>query len=169
VELDPLTGATGVGTRAAFRDVVQRLDHPFALLLVDIDDMKTFCDEQGLSVGDQLLIDVARALRSFVPGVFRVGGDEFVAVITGTADDGIATGEAMRCAVRSLDYRSSRGPLSVKVGVAASELEMSSETVLIRADIAMQAGQGVGDCVTLYDVDVHRPFPQEPRAPRPPP
>ena len=86
-----------------------------------------------------------------------------------TGATGVGTRAAFRGAVRALDYRSSRGPLSVKVGVAASELEMSSATVLIRADIAMQAGRGVGDCVTLYDLDVHLPFPQESRAPRPPP
>lgn len=73
-----------------------------ALFVIDIDDFKTVNDTAGHLVGDNLLVDVARAIRNtFVPldGLAaRVGGDEFVAFAP-SADRTVASfsAEALAC------------------------------------------------------------------------
>jgi diguanylate cyclase (GGDEF)-like protein len=83
--LDPLTGAfRREAGRLALRNEIDRArrgDLRFVLAFVDVDDLKTFNDEQGHAAGDHLLrtlVAVLRAnLRSYDP-IVRMGGDEFV-------------------------------------------------------------------------------------------
>lgn len=55
----------------------------WALLLIDLDNLKMINDTFGHAVGDKLLQEVAIRLARFaIPdGAFRIGGDEFVIVI----------------------------------------------------------------------------------------
>lgn len=56
-----------------------------AVMALDLDNFKPLNDEQGHQVGDLLLIEVARRLSACVrqiDTVARVGGDEFVVVLT---------------------------------------------------------------------------------------
>ena len=54
--------------------------HPLALVLLDVDDLKTVNDEQGHQAGDerlQALADAIRATQRAGDCAYRVGGDEF--------------------------------------------------------------------------------------------
>ncbi len=54
------------------------------VLLIDLDNFKALNDSRGHSVGDSLLVDVARILQAIVSQadtVARLGGDEFVIVL----------------------------------------------------------------------------------------
>lgn len=57
---------------------------PFALILVDLDGLKTINDELGHDIGDEVLVAVADRLRQLADGdhrVARLGGDEFALLL----------------------------------------------------------------------------------------
>gem|GEM_PF-4901749 len=88
---DPLTGA---GNRRALDDAWQaaviqggRLGQPVCLVAIDLDGLKRVNDFQGHAAGDDAIVRLCAALRAALretDDVFRIGGDEFVALLPGT-------------------------------------------------------------------------------------
>jgi diguanylate cyclase (GGDEF)-like protein len=85
---DPLTD---VFNRRYYNESIIQYDSienfPLCLMLADIDSLKTVNDAFGHHAGDQMLIEVADALKSVVDHkgfVARIGGDEFVVLIKNT-------------------------------------------------------------------------------------
>ena len=76
---DELTGLPG---RRALTQALQSLRAPYAVAIVDIDHFKSFNDEHGHDVGDQVLRMVAGRLRMVGGGgsAYRSGGEEFTLV-----------------------------------------------------------------------------------------
>lgn len=71
----------------------------FALLFLDMDDFKKVNDTLGHSVGDDLLKQVANRLTDLLRGedtVARIGGDEFVVLLSGLKDSSYSTTLAER-------------------------------------------------------------------------
>ena len=61
-----------------------RSGQPFALLLLDLDDFKAVNDGYGHAAGDQVLLEVARRLKSVLragDALARLGGDEFTVLL----------------------------------------------------------------------------------------
>lgn len=87
---DPLTG---IPNRMLLADRLrqelaqaQRTHTDLAVCYLDLDGFKPVNDALGHPAGDQLLIEIARRLRSAIRGgdtVARIGGDEFVLLLTG--------------------------------------------------------------------------------------
>lgn len=88
VNHDPLTG---LPNRRLFWDRLesavrrsQRTDRAFGLLFIDLDNFKQVNDHNGHRVGDDVLVRIARALKSCLresDTIARVGGDEFAIVL----------------------------------------------------------------------------------------
>ncbi len=88
-EYDPLTK---LPNRTLLRDrlthaigLAARKGGKIAVLFLDLDRFKNINDSLGHAIGDQMLIEAARRLRSAVRGsdtVSRLGGDEFVVLLT---------------------------------------------------------------------------------------
>ncbi len=82
---------TGLANRLLFQDRLkkavmrgQRQGVSLSIILMDLDDFKEVNDTFGHSVGDVLLAEVARRLKSMVrkvDTVARLGGDEFVIIL----------------------------------------------------------------------------------------
>jgi diguanylate cyclase (GGDEF)-like protein len=98
-DLAMLDGLTGVGNRRSFDHRLetewrraQRTHLPVSLLLIDIDRFKNLNDTYGHLVGDDCLIEVARTLAAALnrPAdlLARYGGDEFVALMPETDENG---------------------------------------------------------------------------------
>jgi diguanylate cyclase (GGDEF)-like protein len=91
-DMDPLTETLN---RRRFSEVLTNAiseaapDGQLSLLFIDLDNFKTVNDTFGHPVGDELLRSVAKVLRDNVrssDAVGRHGGDEFVVLLAGAAD-----------------------------------------------------------------------------------
>jgi diguanylate cyclase (GGDEF)-like protein len=95
---DPLTGT---GNRRALQAMAptvlaadQRAHRRTAVVMVDVDGLKQRNDSAGHAAGDRTLVDVAHGLVRAVRRsdlVFRVGGDEFVILLSVTVPADVAT------------------------------------------------------------------------------
>ena len=158
-------------------DHARRLHHRAAMLLIDLDRFKVINDTLGHGAGDELLVEVARRLRSCVrhsdqvmdtaletaglrshrtlEAVGRLGGDEFIALLPEVQDDA----DAERVASRVLE--SMREPIWVSgqecfvtasVGIAIFPRDGQSVADLMRnADVAMYSVKNTGrNATALY-------------------
>lgn len=122
---DPLTG---LYNRRWLDDRGERLvsearreRRSLSLLVIDVDRFKTFNDEHGHAVGDQVLILVADAIREGVrPGDHgvRLGGDEFCVLLPD------ADLEAAEAAARRIRLATQLGVENFIVGSGAVTLSM---------------------------------------------
>ncbi|WP_280151231.1 EAL domain-containing protein [Piscinibacter sp. XHJ-5] len=158
-------------------EYARRLNHQVSLLLIDLDRFKVINDTLGHGAGDELLMEVARRLRSCVrhcdqvmessleamgsrshrtlEAVGRLGGDEFVALLPEVVDER----DAERVAVRILDLM--REPIFVggqecfvtaSVGIAMFPRDGLSVADLMRnSDVAMYSVKAQGrNAASLY-------------------
>jgi len=127
-------------------------NHQLAVIYLDLDGFKDVNDAYGHEAGDALLVAVGRGFRSLCAGNFlaRVGGDEFVIVVSGLN----APKQATELAWTLIDYLATpidAGGRPVVLGGSAGIAALANSTVpveelLRRADVAMyqskQQGRG---------------------------
>jgi len=129
---DPLTG---LGHQGPFGErLAAAAPGKTALLAIDVDKFKTINDTYGHAAGDRVLVDLARALESTLrlgDDLYRVGGDEFVAVVeVPSAGEAVAVAERLIAAAR-------RTGRTISIGVAMRGEDESAEATLHRADTAL--------------------------------
>ena len=98
----------------------QRLEHTFAVLMVDVDHFKNYNDSFGHLAGDEVLVSVAKTLKEQtreVDSVARYGGEEFLVILPeGDLEEGLRVAERIRGAVGETKFHGRR--LTVSIGVA---------------------------------------------------
>src|SRR5207253_4399566 len=118
----------------------RRLEHPFALLMLDVDHFKEYNDAYGHLAGDAALARVAAILKESTRDVdcaARYGGEEFVVLLPETEAQG-ATDTAQRIQGRLARDDVVGGKVTLSVGVAQfPEDGESPEDLLAGADAAL--------------------------------
>jgi diguanylate cyclase (GGDEF)-like protein len=157
---DPLTGLGNLRALqrqlATLLDVRKRYEHPFAVLLMDIDGLKRINDSHGHPAGDRVLMQVAMSLRRSIRSVdtaARIGGDEFC-VLLPEQDLKSAAKLAARLATAVEEEVAAPGEPSVtiSIGVAASpEHGDEAEALIDTADRAMYRAKAAGEGIALGD------------------
>lgn len=149
---------TGLPNRAL---LAQRLDEMFerarekdrliAVLYIDLDDFKPFNDTLGHSVGDQLLISVARSLSALLghyDTLAALGGDEFVIVLGDleTEDQASALAErALALIARTRRVAEHEIHVTASIGIALNNQPVEQPGALLQqADMAMYIAKRSG-------------------------
>ena len=127
-----------------------------ALLFIDLDGFKVINDKHGHDAGDAILIEVAKRLNSIVRNediVSRVGGDEFVVVLSKLdTDEQLINSKALIIAERILkglnkeiNFKNTSLQIGASIGLRLlSPEKISAESALKDADIAMYRAKRAG-------------------------
>ncbi|MFD3662604.1 aminotransferase class I/II-fold pyridoxal phosphate-dependent enzyme [Streptomyces sp. NPDC058659] len=120
------------------------------MLFVDLDDFKVVNDTMGHSVGDELLVAVARRLTSVLrltDTAARLGGDEFAVLIEGAREPRDAETLAAEIVhTLSQPFHLTDGAVSVStsIGIATVLDSAHAEELLGHADLALYAAKAAG-------------------------
>lgn len=127
-----------------------------AILFLDLDRFKSINDTHGHAVGDQVLVEVARRLRSQVRAndvVARLGGDEFIVALPAvkSVDDAHKIAAKIHESfTEELPIRDASLTVSVSIGLTLAEAGEDPDTVLERADRALYRAKGAGRNQTAH-------------------
>ncbi len=141
----------------------QHDDYQFAVLFLDLDRFKNVNDSLGHSIGDQLLITLARRLESCireVDMVARLGGDEFAILLDGIPNQAEATNMARRIQEKLQSPFNLSGHevfTTASIGIALSSTGYEHpENILRDADTAMYRAKAQGKaCYEVFDKGMH--------------
>src|SRR4051812_32388476 len=155
-------GLTDLPNRAAFLQALAQMieacggtDEEFAVLSVDLDGLKEINDVFGHSIGDRLLIEVARRIQSAARGgvVARLSGDEFGLLIDGSQPEaGKALAEKAADALASgfvIEGKSVRIGVTTGIsifprdGADAASLLANAGAALFRAKVKSRGSIGI--------------------------
>ena len=153
-------GLTGLSNRKAFDAELARIaseaqaaNQSFTLIMLDIDHFKSFNDNYGHLVGDQVLRLVARTMVDGVKGrdvAARYGGEEFGIILPETQlNAGVIVGNALRKAIATKDViNRSTGEKLARITISAGVAEYSPgedlNELIERADAALYTAKHNG-------------------------
>jgi len=140
----------------------QRSQHPFTIIMADIDHFKTINDSYGHTTGDMVLTELAQIFMTLtrdVDMVARYGGEEFIFLLPGIADDiGFNIAERIRAAVENLQLHvKNHAPfhVTISLGISCFPKTAHNENELIEhADKALYAAKNKGRNQTVIFSDM---------------
>ncbi len=143
---------TGLANR---RDIIEKVEREFSraerhqrtfsLIFADLDDFNKVNEEHGYNVGDDVLVEVARVLRSCIRNediCARWGGEQFLFLLTETNIDGaLAVAEKINNSISMTVFKVRKPGISITVSLGLCEF---------------QHGRSLEECVTLADQALRR-------------
>ncbi len=168
-QLTGLANRTNLEEEVHFAIAESRKNNAYnALLFLDLDRFKLLNDSYGHDMGDRLLQEVAKRLRTCVgtgDTLARFGGDEFVVLLAGL--DANNEGEAAlkaediaQAILNSFEHSFSLGDYeyfcSTSIGVSIfSTDDMTLDELLKQADMAMYDAKGAGrNAIRFFDPEM---------------
>lgn len=150
-DIDPLTGVGNRRTLMKELDVAlaahQRDGRRFGLLLLDLDHFKQINDSHGHAEGDRVLIafaDLIRTASRRTDRLFRLGGEEFVLLLSDADQAGLAVAATNILETAADNLRSVDDAVTVSIGGAFLYENLSVESWLHNADAAMYQAKELG-------------------------
>jgi len=146
---------TGLANRITFEERLaqeaeraKRHQRRFALLFMDLDGFKAINDRHGHRAGDQVLIDVAQALKTHCRAsdlAARQGGDEFVVLLAevDNLDAARKVAEKLRAQIEALSWNEMRVGASSGLALWPDDSD-DPETLIRLADDAMYQAKRAG-------------------------
>ncbi len=118
----------------------RRTRNLFSVLIADCDQFKSINDTYGHQVGDLVLIDIARLLRTSVrvtDTVGRWGGEEFLVILPDTGlENAVQVAEKQREVIDAQEFPTV-GHTTVSFGVAELRPDETIKDLIARADEAL--------------------------------
>jgi diguanylate cyclase (GGDEF)-like protein len=150
---DPLTGLLN---RRGFFEAAgalmtrnkPRLD-PVSVLAFDLDHFKSVNDRFGHKMGDAVLDLFSRVARKTMRAddvIGRIGGEEFIAIISEKLPGACVAAERVRAAFEAAAVapESPQIPVTVSIGVAWGQPNVSIDVLIARADAALYRAKANG-------------------------
>jgi two-component system cell cycle response regulator len=167
-DVDALTGLSNaralVRSLAIERSRISRYGATSAVVMMDVDKLKTINDRHGHVVGSRVLQAVGELLRGMIRDsdlAARYGGDEFVAILAhSTAAEGGAFAERFLSRVRQLWPEGVDVSMSIGIAALGGSDEQSSDVLLANADAAAYRAKRLGGnraCIFDSDLDLMMP------------
>ena len=114
------------------KTLIQKENLPLGIIVIDIDGLKEINDKYGHGKGDEILVNAATIIKRNIPRgdyVFRMGGDEFVALVPCTDEHKLA---AIKANIQADIARSCNGDCHLSLSFGSFALR-SVETGLFQA------------------------------------
>jgi diguanylate cyclase (GGDEF)-like protein/PAS domain S-box-containing protein len=158
---DPLTGLPNrrlLLDRLSFLlEKAKRDGGMIALLYIDLDGFKLVNDSLGHPIGDAVLVEIAKGLRSRVRRsdvLARIGGDEFMVILDGlhAREEAALVAESFLQAIsNSLQIQGHELTLGASIGISIyPEDSADAEELIKQADSAMYTAKRDGRNCVLY-------------------
>jgi diguanylate cyclase (GGDEF)-like protein/PAS domain S-box-containing protein len=162
---------TGLYNRRHFNEIVPTLlsrardeNRVFALILMDVDNFKKYNDNYGHPAGDKVLEAIGQELRDIFQRsddmVFRMGGEEFAAVVViPDPDDAMTFGNKILARIRSLEMEHEYNPpgvvtVSIGINTVGGGASIDLDTVYKNADDALYRAKESGrNCIVIERVN----------------
>ena len=138
---DPLTGL--YNKRSLNDDLKKewarskRTNHPFCLIMIDIDNFRSVNNTFGHIAGDQLIRELSVMIRNEVrlsDKVYRYGGEEFLILVPESSlEITSAVAERIRDGIEKNHFTGIRKTITVSMGLAQSEEDINIDILLNRA------------------------------------
>jgi len=129
----------------------KRFNHPFSLLMIDVDHFKEFNDAYGHLEGDRVLRHIATTIKDNLRAtdtIARYGGEEFTVILPRLSKaEALKIGEKLRKKIDNTDLGIKKGKhsrVTISVGVASLPEDCNdARQLLLQADKALyQAKRG---------------------------
>ncbi len=170
---DPLTGIPNRRGLFEFADELSNDESlrgsQVGLLHIDLDRFKEINDSYGHAAGDAILHHVAQRTRNALRStdvIARIGGDEFVAICTGLADEhqlNLVAKSVMQSVQEPLEWQERTLSIGMSIGaVLAPAEQVDINDLLKRSDHALYAAKFSGrGKIRVFNREFNRAFEQK--------